>query len=178
MIDSEKDSFFFQHLIASLTTCLLTIISVYSIAYFWLLDDNFNAFEITILSVLLAFIGMIFTIISNIYFINLYRRKNFINQITSYNKVNSVITILIISNILIISFDFLFFISVDNSIPYQYAKGLEIIIKSTGASSAGMNEFYKMPFVLQNFILNFLGLLIGGLSSIPFIKKNGASLFF
>jgi hypothetical protein len=69
--------------------------------------------------------------------------------------------------------DFIFFFGIDDSLSYEYASELELIMKNSGMDTKGIKDFYRLPFFIQNIGANIAGLLLGSLISLFFIKKDG-----
>ena len=166
----KTEEIIYQHSIPALLTAVTSLILAYSVAYFWK-RDGFDTIEISLLAVITSFILFFVSIGYNIFFINKYRAESVCNSERPIKKIYSILIIFAITLLIAFCLDFIFFFFIDDSLPKQYAFGLELVIKNAGASSKGIEQFYKFPFFVQNFGANFIGLLLGSLLSLIFIKN-------
>ncbi len=151
---------------------LITFILTYTTSYIWL-RDGFDLMEVSFLSILgAAFFFCSFLIIC-VWKVNSFTSFCLKQNIKPFNKYIQVFLLLLSSLLFYVILDVLMFYFIDKSIPQAFANALSELAGNTGKKLEGMEDFREMPFSLQNIVVNFIALVIAGLISLPFIKKNG-----
>ncbi|MDR2204890.1 MAG: hypothetical protein LBE36_01855 [Flavobacteriaceae bacterium] len=163
---------FFQHLVPSFVIAGISLLLMYTIVYFWK-RDGFDNIEISLLSIIAFIILLPTTIICDAFFINKYRALTISIPEKPIKKIFSVFIVFFLVLFIMSAIDFIFFFGIDDSLSYEYASELELIMKNSGMDTKGIKDFYRLPFFIQNIGANIAGLLLGSLISLFFIKKDG-----
>lgn len=165
--------FHLYHLMtAAIFVSLFSLVIVYIIVYRWQVD-GLSVPEISLMSIICGVVVFTVSIVGNGYFELAYLNSCDAHGIKPVKFLIQATFISFYTCLLIFGLDYLYSISIDNSIQNEYAVGLKELIMRDGKDDliSEVGEFQELPFFLQNGFLTFIFCFVSNLISIPIGKK-------
>ncbi|WP_421889863.1 hypothetical protein [Marinoscillum sp.] len=156
---------------AGLVNGLLSFIFIISTLLYWK-SDGFSVLEISFMAILGGFFYFFTCLSVSVWLINDHIKNARSSQEKPGNKWVAILLILIVGFVVLLLLDLIYY-QIDNSISLEFAEALKALMQQNNQSINGIDEFAKLPFLMQNGIVTFGGGLMGGLLAVPFIKKDG-----
>lgn len=164
-----------KHLEVALLISLSALFLTYLTLYYWK-RNGFDDLEIGLIA-LLSSIYLLFTsIILNIWLQNKYRSTCILNHHKPFKKIYSFLIIICMTAVIVFLLDAIFYYFIDKSVPIAYAEKLEELMIRSHQSEEVIKAFYDFPLMIQNSVVVIGAILLSGIISLPFIRKDGKFL--
>jgi hypothetical protein len=135
-------------------------------------NNGISMVEILMLPLVGGFYLFLTTLIVNIICINKVRELVVKNKEQHTKKFFQVLIVISISILIYTMLDSIYFLF-DNSLSIDYTRSLVSLFQSSNEKYNDMINFEKLPFSIQNLFSNLFSVILAGLISLLFIKKDG-----
>jgi hypothetical protein len=154
----------------SISLAIIFLVVIYAICYY-MLRDGFSTMESSMIGLMTGILFLFISFICSSVFLYNYKKDCLINRQSILKGFYQFVLISSLSIIFIIFIDYLYFELIDKSVPVALLNKIRDYLISSGQSEEVVDELGKLPLMLQNGIIVFIGGLIG----IPFAVMVSSS---